>query len=49
MTNRPALLLAIILLIMCGVFYFLGNFGALVMPLLIAGVIALVIAVATGK
>lgn len=46
--NRPVLLLAMILLILCAVLYFSGMTGP-VMALLIAGVLAAVIAFATGR
>lgn len=47
--NRPVLLIAFILLVLAVVFYFGSIATGAVMPLLILGVLALVIAMFTGK
>lgn len=47
--NRPVLIIALIALLLCGLFFFIAQLQPAVMPLLIIGAIALVISVATGR
>lgn len=46
--NRPFLIIALVALGLSGLFLFVGSLGALVMPLLVIGCIAHVVASMTG-